>query len=105
MIGERYAKPTSEADLKAKVVELAHDMGYLVFSMPQAKRHARSVKSASGYPDLTIARNGRVLWFELKVDGGTMSEAQLRWARMLGHQVVVITPAGYAEGVVKRLLE
>ena len=104
MIGNRMqVHPMSEAELKASVVKLAHDMGWMVFSMPQAGRHPRSVKSASGYPDLTLARNGRVLWFELKRDKASMSQDQLDWMRHL-RNAHTITPGALRDGTVARLL-
>ena len=81
---DHYAVPTvSEAQLRARVVELAHAAGWRVFSLPIAKTR-RPVKDAVGYPDLTLARHGEVIWMELKTDKGTASKVQLDWIMALG---------------------
>lgn len=72
----------SEAQLRERVVVLAHAYGWKVFSLPISKTR-RPVKNASGYPDLTLARYGRVLFIELKQEKGVLSEEQLRWMREL----------------------
>lgn len=74
--------PMTEAELRAEVVRLAHAAGWLVFSLPIAKTR-RPVKDASGYPDLTLARYGRVVFVELKTETGILSDAQMRWLRDL----------------------
>ena len=72
----------TEAELRARVVALAHARGWRVFSLPAAKTR-RPVKDASGYPDLTLARDGRALWIELKQEQGVMSPQQMDWLRAL----------------------
>jgi hypothetical protein len=76
----------TEAELKARVVRMAHDLGWLVFSLPMV-RNKRPVNGASGYPDLTLVRQRKVLWLELKQDGEAPSAEQERWLSEL--------PAGY----------
>ena len=73
----------SEAQLRARVVQLAHAAGWKVFSLPIAKTR-RPVKDAVGYPDLTLARHGDVLWIELKTETGQTSREQEDWFRALG---------------------
>lgn len=80
----------SEAELRRRVVSLAHSLGWLVFSLP-INRTVRPVKDAVGYPDLTLARNGEVLWIELKTDGGKLTPVQERWHDHLP-EVFVIRP-------------
>lgn len=74
--------PMTEAELRQRVVKLAHDLGWMVFSRPMSQER-RPVKDAIGYPDLTLARDGLVIWLELKVEKGFPSEDQLRWIRAL----------------------
>lgn len=86
---DHYAGPSvSEAQLRARVVQLAHAAGWRVFSLPIAKTR-RPVKDAVGYPDLTLARHGDVLWLELKVDGGRLSEDQEHWLSALPNAYVI----------------
>lgn len=82
----------TEAELKAKVVEMAHERGWRVFSLPMI-RNVRPVKDAVGYPDLTLARRGRVLWIELKQETGGLSLAQLRWLQDLAPLCIVVRPS------------
>ena len=80
--------PMTEAELKAKVVALAHAAGWRVFSLPMV-RNVRPVKGAEGYPDLTLARHGRVMWIELKAEDGNLSSEQMQWMRDLPYLNVV----------------
>ena len=94
----------TEAELKKAVVDYAHQQGWHVYSQPMA-RTKRPVKDASGYPDLTLARDGRVLWIELKQEDGTISEAQHDWLRALSwDRASVIRPSDWDSGFVQRLL-
>jgi hypothetical protein len=68
----------TEAELRSTVVEQAHARGWRVFSLPIAKTR-RPVKDAVGYPDLTLARQRRVLFIELKTEHGVQSAEQMRW--------------------------
>lgn len=93
----------TEAQLRARVVELAHAAGWRVFSLPIAKTR-RPVKDAVGYPDLTLARCGDVLWFELKVDRGyVLTEAQVDWLDALPN-AHVIRPVDLTNTYLARLL-
>jgi hypothetical protein len=94
----------TEAELRAAVVKLAHQHGWLVFSLPMAKLR-RPVKNATGYPDLTLARNGEVLWLELKTERGQLSDDQLRWQRTLPDlRWHVVRPMDYITGFLDTLL-
>ena len=93
----------TESQLRAYVVAMAHQQGWRVFSLPIAKTR-RPVKDASGYPDLTLARLGRVLWIELKQDDGVLSPQQMGWLRDLGQLCSVIRPHDLESGAVARLL-
>lgn len=93
-----------ESELRAQVVSLAHSRGWMVFSLPIAKTR-RPVKDAVGYPDLTLARHGAVLWLELKQDAGLVSDAQVRWMSHLpAHACHVIRPVDVVSGVLDGLL-
>lgn len=78
----------SEAELRKRVVALAQALGWRVFSLP-ISRPRRPVKDASGYPDLTLAREGQVLWLELKTEDGALSPAQRAWLQALPFFLVV----------------
>lgn len=85
--------PISEAELRAKVVQLAHVLGWRVFSLAIAQQR-RPVKDASGYPDLTLARGRDVLWIELKREDGNLSAEQMAWMGELP-RVLVIRPSDF----------
>lgn len=72
----------SEAELRAEVVKRAHAAGWKVFSLPIA-RTVRPVKDAVGYPDLTLAKDQRVRFLELKTDRGQLSPSQVAWMNAL----------------------
>ena len=78
----------TEAELRQAVVDLAHFLGWRVFSLPIAKTR-RPVKDAVGYPDLTLARDKRVVWIELKTDRGVLSPDQQAWMRDLPVMLVI----------------
>lgn len=86
----------TEAELRAQVVDLAHKLGWRVFSLPIAKTR-RPVKDAIGYPDLTLAKGGKVIWLELKVAYNKASPEQLAWWKELGEgQCYFIRPTDMA---------
>jgi hypothetical protein len=62
----------SEKQLQAAVVALARRLGWLCFHAHDS-RH-----SAAGYPDLTLCRD-RVVFAELKREGGKLTTAQEEW--------------------------
>ena len=103
-----YAGPSvSEAQLKARVVELAHAAGWRVFAQPVA-RTTRAVQGGGrsrdiGYPDLTLARHREVRWLELKTDKGKLSPEQHAWADALPFYYV-IRPEDLRNGVLVRLI-
>jgi hypothetical protein len=73
-------------------VTLAHDLGWRVFSLPIAKTR-RPVKDAIGYPDLTLARQGRKIWIELKREEGNLTAPQMRWFLDLRPDSYVVRPS------------
>lgn len=81
----------TEAELKRRVVAMAKDAGWLVFSLPMI-RNTRPVVGADGYPDLTLARSHRVLFIELKQQDAVLSPQQMRWLREIGPDMLVVRP-------------
>jgi hypothetical protein len=92
-----------EAEVRRIVVDYAHKLGWLVFSMPIAKTR-RPVKDATGYPDLTLARDGEVRWFELKTEHGEVSPFQGVWLKILPN-AHVIRPSDLLNGRLRELLQ
>jgi hypothetical protein len=69
----------TEAELKRKVLEIAYANGWIVFHLPMVPQRRPAKRATSGYPDLTCARDGEVLFIELKREGETLDTAQLVW--------------------------
>ena len=63
----------TEREFQNAVTDYATLRGYLVYHT------YRSTRSIPGYPDLTIVGNGKVLFAELKREGGKATEAQTVW--------------------------
>jgi len=66
----------SESDFQLTVIEYARLMGWKVFH-PYGCEHYR--KNTPGYPDLTMVRNGRLLFVELKTQKGNVTDKQTEW--------------------------
>lgn len=63
----------TEKQFEAAVREYAQLNGWLIFHPFDSRR------SEAGYPDLTMVRDGRIVFAELKTDTGRVSKAQRRW--------------------------
>ena len=78
----------SEDDFKRAVIELAQLNGWLVHhgrpAMNRKGAWATWQDGDNGFPDLTLARGGRVILAELKREKAKPSEAQMEWIEALG---------------------
>ena len=70
----------TEAELKDEVLRIAYKNGWSVHHSPA--RWQRN-GGGSGYPDLTCARDGEVVWLELKQQDGKLSHEQTVWQQAL----------------------
>ena len=68
----------TEKAFQAAVIQLAQLAGWNVYHAFDSRR------SAPGFPDLTLAKKGRVVFAELKSTRGTLSKAQARWLEATG---------------------
>lgn len=93
------AHPMTEAELKHEVITMARAQGWAVFHLPNVPL----TNSGVGYPDLTLARDGEVLFMELKTEKGTLSIEQYRWMAALP-AFHVIRPSDLSRGRVDELL-
>jgi hypothetical protein len=69
----------SEEQFLQLVLDLARALGWLAYHVRDSRR------SAPGFPDLVLVRNGRILFLELKVGRGRLTAAQREWGRALVH--------------------
>ncbi|KKL75268.1 hypothetical protein LCGC14_2056560 [marine sediment metagenome] len=80
----------TEKKLSQNIVNEARDLGWLV------NRPWLSIYSPKGYPDLTMVRGGKILFWELKTAKGKVSAAQQEWLDALalvpGVDVRVVRP-------------
>lgn len=102
----QIANSMSESDLQSAVIELARLKGWRCFharaSLNQRGKWATHATGDPGYPDLTLARNGEVLFLELKTQRGRVRAEQEAWIDALG--AFVIRPEQWANGTVEDLL-
>lgn len=68
----------TEAGFQAAVVHLASMRGWQVYHDYDSRR------SAAGFPDLCLVRDGRVLFAELKTERGRLRTEQRAWLVALG---------------------
>lgn len=81
----------TEADLQQNIIELANLLGWRVahFRPALCKVGGRLVYRTAvsgqgkGFPDLVLARAGRVLFIECKAEKGKLSPEQLDWLEVL----------------------
>lgn len=84
------------------VLRLAKLNGWLVFHpLPAMNKKGRWAtfqnEEGKGYPDLTLARDGVVIFRELKSNTGTLSAEQKAWGAQLGDAWGVWRPRDYEE--------
>lgn len=67
----------SEASFQGALIEYAEVMGWKTY-------HTRDSRgSTAGYPDLTLVRDNRLIFAELKTETGRVSPAQRDWIEAL----------------------
>lgn len=95
----------NEAAFMAQVLAYARRSGWFVHhSRPAVDRRGRwatPIAGDAGLPDLVMARGGRVVFLELKGDGGRLDPPQVAWAQALLNEPPTFRPArgrAYHEG-------
>lgn len=75
----------SEAIFQDAVITLARMRGWECFHPKPHQIRANVWRSdGRGFPDLTMARRGRIIFAELKTEKGKLSDDQKRWLHHLG---------------------
>lgn len=81
------ALPVSEADFTRQVIALAELFGWLAYHplpLRTAKGWATGTQGSAGFPDIALAKGGRVILAELKVGKNKPTVAQRRWIAASG---------------------
>lgn len=73
----------TEGELQGFVVTLARLHGWLAYHTYDSRR------SEAGFPDLTMVRDGRIIFAELKSEKGKVTAAQQRWLDWLAKSSAV----------------
>ena len=100
--------PISEANLQAAIVDLARLLRWRVAHFRPAQNGRGDWRTAvsadgAGFPDLVLARNGVVIFAELKSQKGRISPTQEAWLAALPHSLVW-RPADWFSGAVEAAL-
>lgn len=84
---KRKRPKVSEKAFQSQVVNLARRLGWRVHHSRRVQiaggGHATPIQGHKGLPDLILAKDGRVVFIELKGDGGSLQAEQREWARAL----------------------
>lgn len=82
------AHATSEDDLKDTILDLCRLFGWRVHHDRPARTEKgwrTAIQGDAGFPDLCMARNGRVIFAELKSERGAVRPGQDEWLAALGY--------------------
>ena len=74
----------TETQHQATLIAHAELLGWHIQHTAKSRKNLRSHASA-GYPDLTMVRNGRLIFAELKVPPNTSTPAQVAWQEALSN--------------------
>lgn len=96
-----FYKPMTETELKGEVLRVAYANGWTVYHVTHAPQRGRQ---GVGYPDLTLARDGKVVWIELKQEKAAQTSEQIMWMFAIGRPYHVIRPSDMQAGKVHELL-
>ena len=85
----------TEKQFQATVIAMAKTCGWMVYHTHDSR------KSEPGFPDLTMTRNGRMVYAELKTQSGRTTPEQDAWLAALaecdGNEVFVWRPSDFQE--------
>ncbi len=81
--------PISEQDFQSQVIDLARQTGWRLAHFRPGKtaggRWATQMSGHIGYPDLTLVRDDRLIFAELKSADGETTLGQTAWLHELGN--------------------
>ena len=83
--------PITENQFQERVITRAMARGWLVHHCRPCQRADGSwhtpVQGHKGFPDVVLAKPGRVLFRELKTEVGRLTDQQAHWLDVLGGQI------------------
>ena len=79
----RYDPTAGEAGFQRAVIELAEFTGWRCYHVLNTKAGRLASATGLGFPDLVLAKDGRLTIAELKADRGVVSGEQREWLRIL----------------------
>ena len=91
---------TTENEFQDKILDYAKLRGWLAYHTYDSR------KSAPGYPDLTLVRNDRIIFAELKTERGRVTPEQSIWIDALNRTpatALIWRPSNWEE--IARILE
>ncbi|HQX61829.1 MAG TPA: hypothetical protein PK593_00070 [Thermomicrobiales bacterium] len=114
MLRDAVARDMSEADLMANVIARATQAGWRVmhindglYKLAAKEGRQDAMAGARGFPDLVLAREGVVIFAELKATRGKLAADQSDWLYALraqrhdaSHHVAVWRPAHLFDGTI-----
>lgn len=102
-----YQASMTETELVDSIIQLAKLHGWLVYHQrpmrTQDGQWRTGVQGDKGLPDLILARDGVVWFFECKSEKGTLSEEQKLWYHALPH-CLVVKPEQWYSGEIEVVL-
>lgn len=97
----------SEEELQDAVIEAAQLQGWVCVHHRPARTEAgwrTAIQGQKGFPDLVLARDGRVIFAELKSAKGKPTADQLIWLEALGDLARLWRPADWLSGRIQHEL-
>ena len=92
----------TEKQLLEAIIDLATRLGWRHYHTYDSRR------SDTGFPDLVLARDTRLVFAELKTDAATPTRAQSQWIEALdtaGAEAYVLRPADWHSGRIEDALK
>ena len=71
----------SERDFAKQLQELFKKLGWKYYHVLEQRKYAK--RTSSGFPDYVLAKNGRVIFAEIKGSTGKVTDAQWEWIKLL----------------------
>lgn len=89
----QFTGPKGEDAFGEWVIDEAHHAGWLAHHVRGSWSRGRfqtAVSGDKGFPDFVLARNGRIIFAELKTEHGKLSPEQGAWMQELGDLALVM---------------